>query len=158
MQGHPLAIKLIAALMTSRSLASIRDELRRYPPKEVSERFDVSYRSLTEGQRDLFCRLAIFSGSMTEEAIGSICIEVGWSGWQSDLGELERRSFLDRIEVAVHDDSDNKVTLHRYRLHPLMRQYAAGKAGKDLLARFRPRAAKYFLEYARHFSNNFDML
>jgi tetratricopeptide (TPR) repeat protein len=162
MQGHPLAIKLTAALVASRSLASIRDELRRNPPKEVSERFDVSYKSLTEGQKDLFSRLAVFSGSMTEDAVGSICIIEGdqkgsWN-WQSDLGELERRSFLDRIEIEAQDESGNEVTLYRYRLHPLMRQYAAGKAGDDLLTKLRPRAAKYFLEYARRFNENFNML
>lgn len=161
MQGHPLAIKLTAALMTSRSLTSIRDELRRNPPKGVSERFDVSYKSLAEGQRDLFCRLAVFSGSMTEEAAGEICIDEdleGRSDWQSDLGELERRSFLDRIEIEAQDESGNEVTLYRYRMHPLMRQYAAGKAGDDLLARLRLRAAEYFLGYALNFFTNFSML
>ena len=34
MQGHPLAIKLTAALVASRSLDSIRDELRKNPPKK----------------------------------------------------------------------------------------------------------------------------
>jgi tetratricopeptide (TPR) repeat protein len=48
--------------------------------------------------------------------------------------------------------------LYRYRLHPLMRQYAAGKAGNDLMDKLRPRAAKYFLEYAQHFQNNFSMM
>lgn len=43
MKGHPLAIKLTAALLASRSLSGIRDELRKNPPKEVSERFDVSF-------------------------------------------------------------------------------------------------------------------
>ncbi|MDD4163134.1 MAG: tetratricopeptide repeat protein, partial [Methanothrix sp.] len=161
MQGHPLAIKLTAALLASRSFVSIRDELRKNPPKEVSERFDVSYKSLTEGQRDLFSRLAVFSGSMTEEAIGSICIEEdqkGQSDWQNDLGELERRSFLDRIEIEAYDDSGNEATLYRYSLHPLMRQYAAGKAGEELLVRLRSRAAKYYLGYANHFRNDFFML
>ncbi len=109
MKGHPLAIKLTAALLASRSLSSIRDELRRNPPKEVSERFDVSFGSLTEGQKDLFCRLAVFSSSMTEEAVGSICIEKEDSDWQSDLGELERMSFLDRIEIAAQDQ-EGKVS------------------------------------------------
>ena len=161
MQGHPLAIKLTAALISIKSLTSLRDELRRNPPKEVSERFDVSYRSLTEGQRNLFCRLAVFSGSMTEEAVGSICIEEDQKGswnWQSDLGELERRSFLDRVEIIALDESGNEIVRYRYHLHPLMGQYAAGKAGEDLLARFRPEAADYFMGYAQHFNNSYDML
>ncbi|MEI6105006.1 MAG: tetratricopeptide repeat protein [Methanothrix sp.] len=161
MQGHPLAIKLIAALMARRSLSSIRDELRRNPPQEVSERFDVSFRSLTEGQRELFSRLAVFHGSMTENAICSICIEEdqeGRSDWQNDLGELERRSFLDRVEIIAQDELGNEVMIYRYLLHPLMRQYAVGKVGEGLLVKLRPRAAKYFLEYARHHSNNFKIL
>ncbi|HPS92234.1 MAG TPA: tetratricopeptide repeat protein [Methanothrix sp.] len=161
MQGHPLAIKLVAGQSTRRSLAGIRDELRRNPPKGVSERFDVSYNGLEEGQKDLFSRLAVFFGSMDENAIRSVCLEddqEGHSNWESDLEELVRCSFLDRVEIAALDKKGNEVTLYRYRLHPLMRQYAACKAGDDLLARLRPRAAKHFLEYARHFKDNFDML
>ncbi len=161
MQGHPLAIKLVAGQSTKRSLAGIRDELRRNPPKEVSDRFDVSYNSLEEGQKDLFSRLAVFSGSMDDRAIRSICLENDQQGqlnWESDLEELVRSSFLDRVEIAALDEKGNEVTLYRYRLHPLMRQYAAKKAGEELLARLRPKAAKYFLEYAKQFRSNFDML
>jgi predicted ATPase len=158
MKGHPLAIKLTAALLARRSLSSIRDELRRNPPKEVSERFDVSFKSLSEGQRDLFRRLAVFASSMTEEAVGRICIEKEDSEWKSDLGELERMSFLDRIEISAQDQQGKEVTLHRYKLHPLMRQYAAGKAGEELLARLLPRAAAYFLKYAQNFAGNLFVL
>jgi tetratricopeptide (TPR) repeat protein len=161
MQGHPLAIKLIAALIASRSLVGIRDELRRNPPKGVSERFDISYINLTERQMGLFCRLAVFSGSMTEEAVGSICIEEDQedrSDWQRDLGELVRKSFLDRIEIEAQDESGSQVTLYRYKLHLLMRQYAASKAGDELLARIRSRAAKYYFSYVNYFKNNFFML
>jgi len=161
MQGHPLAIKLVAGQSTRRSLAGIRDELRRNPPKGVSDRFDVSYNGLVDSQKDLFSRLAVFFGSMDENDIRSICLEddkQGQLNWESDLEELVRSSFLDRAEIAALDEKGNDVTLYRYRLHPLMRQYAAGKAGEELLARLRPRAAEYFLEYAWHFKDNFDML
>jgi len=158
MKGHPLAIKLTASLLVRQSIASIRDELRRNPPQEVSQRFDVSFNSLSEGQKDLFCRLAVFSGSVTEEAIGSICIEDEASDWQSDLGELERRSFLDRIEIAAQDQDGNEVTLSRYKLHPLMRQYATAKAGEERLTGLRPRATAYFLEYAENHADHFFML
>jgi len=161
MQGHPLAIKLVARQSTKRSLAGIRDELRRNPPKEVSDKFDVSYNSLEDSQKDLFARLAVFSGSMDDRAIKSICLEDDQQGqlnWGKCIEELVRSSFLDRAEIAALDKNGNEVTLYRYRSHPLMRQYAASKAGDELLARLRPRAKEYFLEYARHFSSNFDML
>jgi predicted ATPase len=161
MKGHPLAIKLVAIQSTRRSLAGIRDELRRNPPREVSDRFDVSYNSLEEGQKNLFSRLAVFFGSMDENAIRSICLEDDQQGqlnWESDLAELVASSFLDRVEIKARVEKGNEVTLYRYPLHPLMRQYAAGKAVDYLLARLRPRAAEYFLEYARHFRDNFDVL
>ena len=158
MKGHPLAIKLTAALLSRRSISSIKEVLRRNPPQEVSERFDVSYNSLGEGEKDLFKRLGVFSGSVNEEAVERVCLEGSNPDWKSDLGELERSSFLDRIEIAAQDQDGNEVTLYRYKLHPLMRQYAAGKAGEDLLARLRPRAAAYFLEYAQNFANDFFML
>jgi len=158
MKGHPLAIKLTAALLARRSISSIRDELRRNPPQEVWERFYVSFKSLTEGQKDLFCRLAVFTSSMTEEAVGEICMEKKDSNWQSDLGELERRSFLNRIEILAQDQDGNEVTLYRYKLHPLMRQYATAKADSTLLDRLRPRFAEHFLEYAQSPKMKFNML
>jgi hypothetical protein len=161
MQGHPLAIKLVAGQSTKRKLAGIRDELRRNPPKKVSDKFDVSYNCLEDGQKDLFSRLGVFFGSMDDHAIRSICLEDDQQdqlNWESDLEELVRSSFLDRAEIAALDKEGNEETLYRYKLHPLMRQYAARKAGDELIARLRPKAAKYFLEYAQHFSNNFNML
>jgi tetratricopeptide (TPR) repeat protein len=161
MQGHPLAIKLVAGQSTRRSLAGIRDELRQNPPRGVSDRFDVSCNGLEDGQKDLFSRLAVFFGSMEENAIRAVCLEndqEGYSNWERDLEELVRCSFLDRVEIEAMDENGNEITLYRYRLHPLMRQYAAGKAGGDLLARLRPRATEHFLEYSRRFRDNFDML
>ena len=159
MHGHPLAIKLTAALVASRSLASIRDELRRNPPQEVLDRFDVSYADLTENQKELLGCLAVFSGSVTEDAIKSVCIKEdpeNPSNWETDLGELVRKSFLDRVEVEVQDEAGKDIMLYRYRMHPLMRQYASAKAENDLLDRLRESAAKYFLGYAQKFSKDFE--
>ena len=161
MQGHPLAIRVTAANAGVSSLSSIRDELRKHPPKSISDRFDVSFNGLSQSLKDLFCRLAIFSGSVDDQAIGQICFENEQqkeSNWESDLGVLVRRSFLDRVGIEAQDKKGNDVTIYRYKLHPLMRQYAATKAGEDLLARLRPRAAEYFLGYAQNFSSNFFRL
>jgi predicted ATPase/Tfp pilus assembly protein PilF len=161
MQGHPLAIKLTAALVASRSLASIRDELRRNPPQEVLDRFDVSYTDLTESQKRLLGCLAVFSSSVTEDAIKSVCIKEetdSASNCETDLGELVRKSFLDRVEIEVQDEAGKDAMLYRYRMHPLMRQYAGAKAERDLLIKLRERAANYFLGYAQNFSKDFDMM
>jgi predicted ATPase len=161
MHGHPLAIKLTAALVGSRSLASIRDELRRNPPQEVLDRFDVSYADLTESQKKLLGCLAVFTSSVTEDAIKSVCVKEDQgspSNWETDLGELVRKSFMDRVEVEVQDEAGKDITRYRYRMHPLMRQYAAAKAEKDILEKLRKEAANYFLGYAQNFRENFDML
>lgn len=161
MHGHPLAIKLTAALVASRSLASIRDELRRNPPQEVMDRFDVSYADLTESQKELLSCLAVFSSSVTEGAIKSVCVKEDQgspSNWETDLGELVRKSFQDRVQVEVQDEAGKDVILYRYRMHPLMRQYAGAKAERDLMDSLRERAANYFLEYARNFYEDFYML
>ncbi len=161
MHGHPLAIKLTAALVASRSLASIRDELRRNPPQEVLDRFDVSYADLTESQKELLGCLAVFSSSVTEDAIKSVCVNEdpeSASNWETDLGELVRKSFLDRVEVEAQGESGKDVAPYRYRMHPLMRQYAGAKAERDLLEKLRESAVNYFLGYAQDFSEDFDML
>ena len=161
MHGHPLAIKLTAALVASRSLASVRDELRRNPPQEVLDRFDISYANLTEGQKRLLGCLAVFSSSVTEDAIKCVCIKEetdSASNWETDLGELVRKSFLDRVEVEAQDEAGKDITLYRYRMHPLMHQYADAKAERGLWDRLRERAANYFLGYAQNFSNDFNML
>ncbi|MGV8176136.1 MAG: tetratricopeptide repeat protein, partial [Methanothrix sp.] len=161
MQGHPLAIKVTAALAGVMSISSIRDELRKNPPQKVSDKFDVSFNSLSQSLKDLFCRLAVFSGSVDDSAIRQICFEDEQqkeSNWESDLGELVRRSFLDRVSIVAIDKKGNEITHYRYKLHPLMRQYATGKAEEEILALLRPRAAEYFLDYAQKFAGNFFML
>jgi len=161
MHGHPLAIKLTAALVASRSLASVRDELRRNPPQEVLDRFDISYANLTEGQKRLLGCLAVFSSSVTEDAIKCVCIKEetdSASNWETDLGELVRKSFLDRVEVEAQDEAGKDIMLYRYRMHPLMRQYAAAKMERELLNKLLEKAVNYFLGYAQNFRENFDML
>jgi len=159
MHGHPLAIKLTAALVGSRSLASIRDELRRNPPQEVLDRFDVSYADLTESQKELLGCLAVFSSSVTEDAIKKVCIKEdskSSSNLGYDLGELVRKSFLRRVEVEVQDESGKDILLYRYRMHPLMRQYAASKTGLATQT-YLSRAADFFLTLAKS-DPSFDSL
>ena len=151
MKGHHLAIKLTSALVTIRSLCGIRDDLIKNPPNGVSQSFDVSFEKLTEGEKDLFRHLAIFSRSMTKDAIEQICLVESQDvspNWRIDLGELVRKSFLDRIEILAQEELE-EVLLYRYRLHPIMRQYAATKAGDDLIEILRLRFSDYFLKFTQ---------
>jgi len=164
LDGHPLAIKLAAALVGSDSLAVIRDRLRAAPPGEVSRRFDFSYNTLTESEKELLHRLAAFASSATEEVIELACVhpdlasDDALSQWRDDLSELVRKSFVDTLDLSALDESGNEVSLRRYRLHPLMRQYASGKAGEEAMKINRRRAANLFLAYAAQFSDNYNAL
>lgn len=116
---------------------------------DVSDRFDFSYFALeTDNQRTLLQLMAAFASSTTEEAIIAVCDKlIDSSKCSDDLNELAKKSL-----VEYQEDSG------RYQLHPLMRQYAAAKAGMDAMDMYRGKTAKYFLDYASNFRKNFDML
>ncbi|WP_394356926.1 tetratricopeptide repeat protein [Candidatus Methanocrinis natronophilus] len=164
LDGHPLAIKLAAAMVGSDSLATICQRVLAAPHKEVSTRFDFSYNPLPASEKELLHRMAAFASSATEEVIQLACAHPDFVGdkvlpqWRDDLTELVRKSFVDTVPVTAFDDSGNEVTWQRYRLHSLMRQYAAGKAGEEAMKIHRQRAANLFLVYAEQFRQNFDAL
>lgn len=147
-RGHPLLLRVAASEVSSRSLSSLLQSLKDHPPKDVTDRFDFSYFALeTESQRQLLQMMASFASSVTEDAVIAVCTESGDnSRCSDDLRALTRKSLVEYLE-------DSK----RYYLHPLMRQYAAAKAG-DAMAISRAKAAQYFLGYAERYQNNFDML
>ena len=166
LDGHPLGIKLAAGLVSSASLQNILGKIRAAPPKEVSDRFDFSYNTLTQRQKELLQRMAAFGGSVAEWAIHAISKGDFFKGdkekqlpqWKEDLGELVQKSFVDLLELPGWDESGNEIVIRRYRLHPLMRQYAAIKAGDQAMNIYRDRAARLFLGYAEHFGGDFSAL
>jgi hypothetical protein len=86
LEGHPLGIKLAAALVSSDSLENIQQNLRKAPPKEISDRFDFSYNTLTEGQQKLLQRMAAFVGSVADWAIDEISTaQLSWMIRRSSL-------------------------------------------------------------------------
>lgn len=154
--GHPLGIKLAAGLLSSDTLQSIRRRLQTSPPgEEIHTRFDFSYNTLSPPQRKLLARVAAFAGSYAEWAAEKVSAarlfeEDGveqQEHWQEGHSELVRKSFIDVLELRGMYENDNEVTVRRYRLHPLMRQYAAAKAGPAMDAH-RRRAAHLFLGFA----------
>ena len=164
LDGHPLGIKLAAALVASNSLEAICEKLRDAPPKEVSDRFDFSYNTLTGSQKELLHRIAAFASSVEEWAIGAVAREGLFERdkaeqlrqWGDDLSELVRKSFVEVEDTRSLDDSENEVIAKRYRLHPLMRQYAAAKAGELEMQFHCSRSAHLFLEFAE--MENYDDL
>jgi predicted ATPase/class 3 adenylate cyclase/DNA-binding CsgD family transcriptional regulator len=133
LDGMPLAIELAAARVRTLSLADIVDGLhdrfrlltggaRTAVRRQQTLRASVewSHALLTEPERALFRRLAVFSGGFVLDAAQSVCTG----------SQLERFQILDQLTLLV-DKSLVVIESHwgrtRYRLLETVRQYAQEK-------------------------------
>jgi predicted ATPase/class 3 adenylate cyclase/DNA-binding CsgD family transcriptional regulator len=135
LDGMPLAIELAAARVRALSLAEILDGLhdrfrlltggartavRRQQTLRAS--VDWSHALLTEPERVLFRRLAVFLGGFDLDAAQAV----------AGGGDVERYQVLDQLtllvdkSLVVADDSGRRT---RYRLLETVRQYALEKLG-----------------------------
>ncbi len=140
LDGVPLAIELAAARVRSLSLAEILDSLhdrfrlltggartavRRQQTLRAS--VDWSHALLTQPERVLFRRLAVFVGGFNLDAAQAI----------AGGGDVERFQVLDQLSLLVDKSlvvvSDNQVSggRTRYRLLETVRQYALEKLGES---------------------------
>lgn len=140
LDGVPLAIELAAARVRVLSLNEIRDSLhdrfrlltggartavRRQQTLRAS--VDWSHALLTEPERTLFARLAVFMGGFDLRAAETVCSE----------GGLERHQVLDLLTLLVDKSLvvvESATGRARYRLMETMRQYALEKLGEIGLA------------------------
>jgi len=137
LDGVPLAIELAAARVRALSLTEILDSLhdrfrlltggartavRRQQTLRAS--VDWSHALLTEPERVLFRRLAVFLGGFDFDAAQAV----------AGSGEVERFQVLDLLtllvdkSLVVADDSGGRT---RYRLLETVRQYALEKLGES---------------------------
>lgn len=134
LDGIPLALELAAARIKVLSVEEIAARLddrfslltagsRTAVPRHQTLRatLDWSHDLLTEAERVLFRRLAVFAGGFTLEAAESVCSQ-GMK--QSDILDLLGR-LVDKSLVVVEQVSDLGET--RYRLLETIRQYALEK-------------------------------
>lgn len=155
LDGIPLAIELAAARVRMLSVEQIGDELsdrfrlltggpRGALPRHRTLRASVdwSYALLTDSERLLFRRLAVFADGWSLEAMESVCAGDG----------LDRHALLD-VFTSLVDRSLVVVTGHdenaRYRFLETLRQYAfelLEQAGE--LPALRDRHLGYFLEFS----------
>ena len=137
LDGVPLAIELAAARVRSLSLAEILDSLhdrfrlltggartavRRQQTLRAS--VDWSHALLTESERVLFRRLAVFFGGFDLDAAQAI----------AGIGDVERYQTLDVLTLLVDKSlvvADDTGTRTRYRLLETVRQYALEKLGES---------------------------
>ena len=137
LDGVPLAIELAAARVRALSLAEILDSLhdrfrlltggartavRRQQTLRAS--VDWSHALLTEPERVLFRRLAVFLGGFDLDAAQAV----------AGGGEVQRYQVLDQLSLLVDkslvvaEDSRGRT---RYRLLETVRQYALEKLGES---------------------------
>jgi predicted ATPase/class 3 adenylate cyclase len=137
LDGMPLAIELAAARVRALSLAEILDGLRdRFRlltggartavrrQQTLRASVDWSHALLTEPERILFRRLAVFLGGFDLDAAQTV----------AGSGAVERYQVLDQLTLLVDKSlviADNSGGRTRYRLLETVRQYAAEKLGES---------------------------
>ena len=137
LDGMPLAIELAAARVRSLSLDEIVDSLhdrfrlltggartavRRQQTLRAS--VDWSHALLTESERILFRRLAVFMGGFDLTAAQSV----------ASTTQVERYQVLDQLSLLVDKSlvtAENTAGTTRYRLLETVRQYAQEKLGES---------------------------
>jgi predicted ATPase/class 3 adenylate cyclase/DNA-binding CsgD family transcriptional regulator len=137
LDGVPLAIELAAARVRALSLAEIveslhdrfrlltggaRTAVRRQQTLRAS--VDWSHALLTEPERVLFRRLAVFFGGFDLDAVQA----VAGSGAVQRYQVLDQLTLLVDKSLVVADDSEGRT---RYRLLETVRQYALEKLGES---------------------------
>jgi predicted ATPase/DNA-binding CsgD family transcriptional regulator len=157
LEGIPLAIELAAARIGTLSLEQIAERLggalqllthggRTAVPRQrtLKRTLDWSYDLLSEDEKKLFGRLAVFSGGWTLEAAE----EVGGGGHIEQTDILDVLSGLVEKSLVVAEAIGEGGTV-RYRLLEPVRQYAQEKLeergeGEEV----RRRQAAFFLAFA----------
>ncbi len=157
LDGIALAIELAAArvrMLTPEQIVQRLDDRfrlltggsRTAMPRQQTLRqlIDWSYNLLSEPERLMFGRLAIFAGGWTLEAAEAVCGGDGIESWEVfDL----LTSLVDKSLVSVSEVDGNKQT--RYRLLETIRQYAREKLESSMDAeKARGRHREFFLQLA----------
>lgn len=155
LDGIPLAIELAAARLRSMTVSQLSARLddvlgllidgsRTAQPRHRTLRatLEWSHQLLTEHERELFERMAVFAGGWTPEAAEAICTDAALTAGDvfNTLSHLVDKSLVGLV-------ADGPVP--RYRLLETMRQFGEAQLReRDELDRWRARHAAYFLELA----------
>lgn len=145
LEGLPLGIELAAAWVRRQSVAEIAraiehsldfltTTMRDAPPRHRSMRavFDHSWSLLAEEEQRAYGALSVFRGGFTGEAVDAVT-----GAGPAVLAALADKSLLRRNEGG------------RFNLHPLLRQYAAGRLAQRVEEQQQAEArhSAYFVGY-----------
>jgi predicted ATPase/transcriptional regulator with XRE-family HTH domain len=127
LDGMPLGIEMAAAWVRVLSCREIADEIERNldfliaPGRNLPERhrslravFDHSWKLLSQPEQDFLRKISVFSADFSREAAEQIT-----GAGLTDLSALVDKSLVERVAEG------------RYRLHELIRQYAAAHLQAD---------------------------
>jgi tetratricopeptide (TPR) repeat protein len=154
--GHlPLAVSLLArvhARHRSWTLADLIAETRgslltmTAEHASVAAAFDVSWRHLAPGPQGFLARLGLHPGTSIDRHAAAALAGVPVAEAARLLGELHREGLL------------TETGYHRYRLHDLIRSYAAAQADAIMAAGERERALGRLLGYYTRAATRADAL
>lgn len=158
LDGLPLAIKLAAARVTILNVAQIAERVGRsldlltsrttFSPRHSSLRaaLEWSYRLLNADSQTLFCQLSVFAHSFDFDAVEAVCFAT------ASLDALAELVSASLIVVTQHEQT------MRYRLHEVVRQYAAEQlketGGYETT---RSRHLAWLVALAEHAEQTFDV-
>lgn len=162
--GLPLAVKVIAgALAETESLTlleycellmneSLRQayQIEEEVSKEVRASFEMSYGRLPDDLKMIFTALGVFAGTdFSEEAVSAV-VDMPLALVKRKLSRLDTLSLIEpggSVE-SLRFLPDQK-SQYRYRLHPLLRQFAREKLALVSDAEtYHQRVTNYFINYA----------
>lgn len=153
LDGMPLGIELAAAwlrvLPCKRIVAEITDldflstDMQDVPERQSSLRtmFDYSWQMMTEDEREVFQRLAVFADGFTEAAATSV----------AGLTPQVLTSLFDR-SLIKRDMSLGSEFPTRYSLHNAVRQYCAEKMAVDSTLQYKTRQkhCHFYADFIQH--------
>jgi tetratricopeptide (TPR) repeat protein len=141
--GHPLSIELLARSYRGEGLSKMKKMLEHMGigvvnPRKEAERlkslescFEYSFETLSQNQRDLLAKLALFSSPFPVDALEKI-----FGPQESEVSlDLYDRSLLRRIELDyehIKNNGENEDAIcHLYYFHPAIRNYLEHKAVRE---------------------------
>src|SRR5262249_23570161 len=129
LDGIPLAIELAAArtrVFAVERIAAGLDDLfrlltggsRTALPRQqtLKATIDWSYDLIVDAERSLLCRMSVFAGGCTYEAIEGVCVEEG-------VDDANLPDLLTRLVDKSLVQAEKRESKERYRLLETIRQY-----------------------------------
>lgn len=154
LDGIPLALELAAARLRGMTIFQIEQKLdemfrllagvtRGRLPRQQTLRalIDWSWELLSEGERTLLARLAVFAGGWSREAASGVCSDETLDDWAV---EDHLAALVDKSLVLLHENGET-----RYRFLNPIRAYAEERLAEANDSRALDRHAAYFMDWAR---------